>query len=131
MYDLPCPTYRHNLLTLLQFKDNLLAKGKAGGTEAGRLLLQEITNELKGTSEYESVDIHVRIFANLHKLATVLQAADRIKDVKQFKEFALGFTQSREHLYFIDVGDGKEMVDSRVRGRDIIPFLPPTAMSFF
>lgn len=125
MYDLPCSTHRHNLLTLLQFKDNLLAKGKAGGTEAGRLLLQEITNEVKGIPEYESVDIHVRIFANLHKLATVLQAADRIKEIKQFKDFALGFTQSREHLYFIDVGDGKEMVDSRVRGRDLVPLPLP------
>lgn len=102
----------------MQFKNNLLAKGKAGGTEAGRLLLQEISNEVRATSEHESIDIHVRIFANLYKLAAVLQAADRIKDIKQFKDFTLGFTQSREHLYFIDVGDGKEMVDSRVRGRD-------------
>lgn len=86
-------------------------------------MLQEISNEVKATSEHESVDIHVRIFANLYKLAAVLQAADRIKDIKQFKDFTLGFTQSREHLYFIDVGDGKEMVDSRVRGRDEIQFL--------
>lgn len=81
---------------------------------------------MKATSEHESIDIHVRIFANLYKLATVLQTADRIKDIKQFKDFTLGFTQSREHLYFIDVGDGKEMVDSRVRGKDRIQFSQPS-----
>lgn len=95
--------------------------GKAGGTEAGRILLQELTNELKAEFANESMDIHVKIFANLYKLATVLQLADRVKESKQFKEFALGFTQSREHLYFIDVGDGKEMVDSRVRGIYSVP----------
>ncbi|KAI5849268.1 hypothetical protein DFP73DRAFT_286911 [Morchella snyderi] len=97
------------------FKDNLLAQGKAGGTEAGRLLLQEITKEVQSEFPDESIDVHVKVFANLHKLATVLHVADRVKETKQFKDFTLGFTQCKEHFYFIDVGDGKEMVDSRVR----------------
>ncbi|RPB11540.1 hypothetical protein P167DRAFT_553971 [Morchella conica CCBAS932] len=97
------------------FKDNLLSQGKSGGTEAGRLLLQEITKEVQSEFPDESIDVHVKVFANLYKLATVLYVADRVEGPKQFKDFTLGFTQCKEHFYFIDVGDGKEMVDSRVR----------------
>jgi len=56
------------------------------------------------------------IFVNMYRLGSILQISGRVKEAKNFKDFATGFIQAKEHLYFIDVGDGKEMVDSRIRG---------------
>ncbi|KAG0124836.1 hypothetical protein HOY82DRAFT_581670 [Tuber indicum] len=94
------------------FAEELLVRGKSGGAEAGRLLIQALTESLVagGTPE-----VHVMVFVNMYKLANVLQFSGRVKEPKVFKDFAKGFIQAKEHLYFIDVGDGKEMVDSRIR----------------
>lgn len=78
-------------------------------------MLQELTNKLSQTPA-AGAEIHIKVFANVPKLAGVLSAAERVYDPEAFREFVVGFTQTREHLYFIDVGDGKEMVDSRIRG---------------
>ncbi|PUU75604.1 hypothetical protein B9Z19DRAFT_1102864 [Tuber borchii] len=94
------------------FTEELLAKGKSGGSEAGKLLIQALTEEFEAESTRE---VHVMIFVNMYKLGSILQVSGRVKEPKNFKDFAAGFIQAREHLYFIDVGDGKEMVDSRIR----------------
>ncbi|CUS15114.1 unnamed protein product [Tuber aestivum] len=94
------------------FTEELLAKGKSGGAEAGKLLIQALT-ESRGAGSLP--EVHVKIFVNMYKLANILQISGRVKEPKNFKDFAIGFIQAKEHLYFIDVGDGKEMVDSRIR----------------
>ncbi|PWW75562.1 hypothetical protein C7212DRAFT_281991 [Tuber magnatum] len=94
------------------FTEDLLAKGKPGGAEAGKLLIQALTESRWAGSTPE---VHVKVFVNMYKLANILQISGRVKEPKNFKDFATGFIQAKEHLYFIDVGDGKEMVDSRIR----------------
>ena len=63
------------------------------------------------------IEILVRVFANLNGLGGVLQRDGRLKETRQLREFASGFSGRQAFFDFVDVGAGKERADLKVRGK--------------
>ena len=55
----------------------------------------------------------VRIFANVDGVAERLRSRGIQTD---FRQFAVGFSQPRSLVDFVDVGRGKEMADAKIAG---------------
>ncbi|EWC48405.1 hypothetical protein DRE_02174 [Drechslerella stenobrocha 248] len=101
------------------FDLELIKRKKDGGSEAAERLLQEIRElvRIKGDKlrSMRDFDIRALVFANLDGLSKTLVKANLINP-GDLQQFFIGFTQRLEHVNFIDVGYGKEMADSKIRG---------------
>lgn len=58
--------------------------------------------------------IHIKIYASVNKLGNVMKTCNRTDD---FRAFTIGVTRSAPYVSFIDVGEGKEMADSKIKGK--------------
>ncbi|KAK6495331.1 hypothetical protein TWF481_003355 [Arthrobotrys musiformis] len=110
------------------FHLDLLKKKKDGGSEAAELLLSEI-RELVRTNRDDlcikgDFEIRALVFANLEGLSKTLVKSNVLKQ-GDLQQFFMGFTQRLEHVNFIDVGYGKEMADSKIRGEFLFHLKDP------
>ncbi|EPS40723.1 hypothetical protein H072_5361 [Dactylellina haptotyla CBS 200.50] len=110
------------------FHLDLLKKKKDGGSEAAELLLQDV-RELTRTKRDElcikgDFEIRALVFANLDGLSKALVKSNVLKP-GDLQQFFTGFTQRLEHVNFIDVGYGKEMADSKIRGEFLFHLKDP------
>ncbi|KAI5799890.1 hypothetical protein EDC01DRAFT_523986 [Geopyxis carbonaria] len=92
------------------FNSELIAEGRAGGRTAARKLHKEAKKHLS------EITPHIRVYANIEGLARALKHANIIGSVNTLREFVVGFSDPCvEHCDFIDVGDGKEMADEKIK----------------
>ncbi|KAF3160873.1 hypothetical protein TWF225_003144 [Orbilia oligospora] len=110
------------------FHLDLLKKKKEGGSEAAELLLSEIRELVRPNREDLCIkgdfEIRALVFANLDGLSKALVKSNILKQ-GDLQQFFMGFTQRLEHLNFIDVGYGKEMADSKIRGEFLFHLKDP------
>jgi hypothetical protein len=58
----------------------------------------------------------IRVFANVEGLSRNLKYGGLIPSGNVFRDFTIGFTDPvREHVDFIDVGEGKELADEKIK----------------
>jgi hypothetical protein len=102
---------------MMQFKEDLIRKGPEGGADAAQLLQQHI---LECISRFDSVDecsIIVRIYANLQGISKALARIGQAgHEARSLAPFTSSFTRSQELFDFIDTGDQKETVYSKIKG---------------
>jgi hypothetical protein len=56
---------------------------------------------------------HIKIYASIEKLGEVMRACGK---TDCFRAFTIGVTRSAPFVSFVDVGEGKEMADSKIKG---------------
>jgi hypothetical protein len=103
------------------FNDVLLKAGKAGGSEAASKLRLEIKNyvasKVDNTGDF---DVIVNIYLNLTGLATKLTLCGIIEKPNDLRVWMNAFSINQSLFNFIDVGDGKERADHKLKGTFVI-----------
>ncbi|KAF2201433.1 C-x8-C-x5-C-x3-H type zinc finger protein [Delitschia confertaspora ATCC 74209] len=98
------------------FQDALLQAGEHGGSEAASRLQQEIRNHV---SEYcrnaSSIPVVVHVYASMDKLASYLTAVKLLERPSDLRAFAQSFSVNQPLFSVIDVGQGKERADHRIK----------------
>lgn len=100
--------------------------GKDGGAEAAHRLHSEIKDSLRATYPDQAVDdwnVVVQVVLNLQGLANKLQACGIISSPNQITAFGRAFGLAQPLFSFIDVGEGKERADHKIR-ETLRVFLP-------
>lgn len=101
------------------FIDDILQAGQNGGGKAAALLEREITHYVAGIDGHSAGanwSIMVHIFANLDGLARKLYACGKISGQAEFTRMIQEFNSTASLFNFVDVGQGKERADNRMRG---------------
>ncbi|RGP68636.1 c-x8-c-x5-c-x3-h zinc finger [Fusarium longipes] len=93
--------------------DGLL--GLEGGKSAARALRTAVA-QLCSHERTGSLEIICRVVANVGGLSKALFNEGCIENIGLFRDFTLGFTQSKASFDFLDVGFGKERADAKIRG---------------
>jgi hypothetical protein len=94
----------------------LLSAGANGGSEAASILSQAIRNHLAKIYGNASWPIMVHIYLSLDKLAITLARAGVLKHPQELRQFAQSFSVNQPLFSIIDVGQGKERADYRIKG---------------
>ncbi|KAI0067693.1 hypothetical protein BV25DRAFT_1911578 [Artomyces pyxidatus] len=98
------------------FSQDLWGLGQIGGRQAAMLLTKGITDHVVSSDEAVSnrCRIWLSIFCNKAGLMDVLQR-NGVCNTTQFEEFFQGFNQASPLFSIIDVGNGKEAADSKIK----------------
>lgn len=106
------------LLTMLQFQDKYTTKRTQGGEALADELLIRIREYLRSLfDDADSLDILVRVYANLEGIANFLVRQDKVRNLGSLRAMATGFCGRISSFDWIDVGVGKEGSSGRkVRG---------------
>ncbi|KAL8626934.1 hypothetical protein Q9189_007377 [Teloschistes chrysophthalmus] len=109
------------------FRDVYLNKGEDGGKWAADALLGEVKTYLKqlGLPAGSNTDVVVRAYANLRGLGRACAKYGWIEGTTTtmttgLQQFASGFTGRQPLFDFVDVGDGKEKADQKIK--DVFSF---------
>ena len=100
------------------FQDYLYSSGREGGAEAASLLQQAIKQQLKelypdaNLGDYQIV---VNVVLNVQGLGKKLQSCNIISGPAELQSFGRAFGLAQPLFNFIDVGDGKERADHKIR----------------
>lgn len=98
------------------FQDLLLSSGANGGSEAASKLQYAIREHI--TSMYTNSShwpIMVHIYVSLDKLAQKMAQVGLLKHPQEFRAFAQSFSVNQPLFSIIDVGQGKERADHRIK----------------
>lgn len=101
-------------------------KGRDGGSDAAYQLHADIKQNLKSTYPDAAVDdwnIVVQVVLNLQGLATKLQSCGLVMNANEVFAFGRAFGSAQPLFSFIDVGQGKERADHKIR-ETLRVFLP-------
>lgn len=101
------------------FQDTLLqAAGGDGGSEAASRLQQAIRNHVASIhSNSGSWPVMVQIYLSLDKLAMKLAQVGLLRSPTELRAFAQRFSVNQPLFSVIDVGQGKERADHKIKGR--------------
>ncbi|KAL8665392.1 MAG: hypothetical protein Q9202_002285 [Teloschistes flavicans] len=103
------------------FRDVYLNKGEDGGRRAADELLGQIKKYLKELGlQAGSTDVVVRAYANIHGLGRACVKSGGMEATTNLHQFASGFTGRQPLFDFVDVGDGKEKADQKIK--DVFSF---------
>ncbi|KAK5173911.1 uncharacterized protein LTR77_002592 [Saxophila tyrrhenica] len=108
------------------FADYLYARGRDGGSDAAYQLHAEIKNHLKATYPDAAVDdwnVVVQVVLNLQGIAAKLHSCGLVMNPNEVFAFARAFGSAQPLFSFIDVGQGKERADHKIR-ETLRVFLP-------
>ncbi|ROT42488.1 hypothetical protein SODALDRAFT_374815 [Sodiomyces alkalinus F11] len=97
----------------LMFLGEFLRQGIEGGKKAAYALRAEIAG-LCGKPA-DDVEVIAKVYANLNGLSRAMQRHGVVEKDSDFKDFTLGFTQAKASFDFVDVGQGKERADSKIK----------------
>jgi hypothetical protein len=103
------------------FQDALLhcAAGD-GGSEAASLLYHEIRNHVASVhSNSGNWPVMVQIYLSLDKLAMKLAQVGLLRTPSDLRAFAQRFNVNQPLFSIIDVGQGKERADHKIKGRQL------------
>lgn len=101
-----------------QFLEGLVQGGKDGGDKAARLLLEASESHVQSTDPAapSNTCYKIRVYANVSGLTRAYRT-DKILDYdKDLTSFIQGFNKAHPLCDFVDVGDGKECCDVKMRG---------------
>ena len=101
------------------FVDDILRSGLNGGEMAAGRLHAEIKNYVERVFEHSAGadwSIMVQIFANLDGMSRKLYACGKSDGNADFMRLIQEFNSTAPLFSFIDVGQGKERADNRMRG---------------
>jgi hypothetical protein len=103
---------------LLQFQDKYITRRAQGGESLADELLIRIREYLRPLFEdADSLDILVRVYANLEGMANFLVREGKVRNLGQLRAMATGFCGRISSFDWVDVGVGKEGSSGRkVRG---------------
>ena len=99
-----------------QFEDDLIKQGASGGGEAANRLLDNIKRHVQQYDGAIHWKIIIRIYANLEGLLKKYAYIGFAEEERSLRQFVWGFTQSQPLFDFVDVGQGKERADHKIRG---------------
>ena len=100
------------------FSRDLIVRGFEGGQCAARMLADSIRAYLRENDFYEThYELSIYSFLNRKGLASALLEGKHIPDRICMDNFIVGFNQTGERFFMVDVGHGKERVDAKLRGK--------------
>lgn len=106
----------------LIFDDSLMKQGAIGGRDAAKILLSSlnslITHKLPEQAANASKILNkvvINMFINKTGLANILVKTGVVPDHATFHAFFAGLSQSHDLINVIDVGNGKEASDAKMR----------------
>jgi hypothetical protein len=91
-----------------KFARDLLEDDRSGGLEAARRLTTAIKAHMKGSPGYK---LWIFCFLNRRGLVAPLGIAEA-----SLNKFISGFNGAGAHCFAVDIGQGKELADNRIRG---------------
>ena len=101
----------------MQFLDDYVRDGGAGGERAARDLRQSILDHLKDKAYFQhDYKILIRVYANLQGLSKTYNDARIIPNSKVFLDFVQTFNKTHELVEIVDAGNDKEAADSKIKG---------------
>ncbi|KAF8922523.1 hypothetical protein CPB85DRAFT_1267926 [Mucidula mucida] len=115
------------------FADDLLRQGRVGGRNAATLLTKGITENVTNINGRiaSRARLWVTVYCNKQGLSETL-CNNNVCTVDDFDNFCLGFNQATPLFSIIDVGQGKEAADAKIKEylRVFSP-LPQMALIYF
>jgi len=100
------------------FREDLIAEGEDGGSQAAHELHASLQNFLQEAYNLPHIEIFVQVVLNLEGLTKALFVSGALKGVEDracLAKFGRGFARAQPLFSFNDVGWGKEQADHRVR----------------
>jgi hypothetical protein len=99
------------------FTDELIQAGKDGGSMAASLLHDEVKRYTASIFENTGgYDVVANLYINFVGLAGKLAACGIIESPEQFRVWINAFSINQPLFNIIDVGDGKERADHKLKG---------------
>ena len=104
------------------FQDVLLqAAGGDGGSEAASRLCHEIRNHVASIhSNSGNWPVMVQVYLSLEKLAMKLAQVGLLRSHSELRTFAQRFSVNQPLFSIIDVGQGKERADHKIKGKSCL-----------
>jgi hypothetical protein len=100
----------------VQFKEHLIKAGEEGGRQAAQELKEGVLEYMKTSApKHANFDVVGHIYLNLIGLNKQYTSRG-ISGVGVFASFVKGFNHAHRMIKIIDVGWGKERVDSEMNG---------------
>lgn len=131
--EMPCQQVSHHIYAEIstdefQFSDDLVKRKEQGGLKAALLLRQEalqhaqrICNLLPGTR------VLLRVYARIGGLAATYHRANILHQSEDYLSFQRGFTMQNPLSDYVDVGEGKDRADEKLKGQSC--HCPPSRIS--
>ncbi|PBK69703.1 hypothetical protein ARMSODRAFT_1018456 [Armillaria solidipes] len=110
----------HRVVTLIDgdgaiFASELIAQGLAGGHVAAQKLSDSILQHLGANYGANQYQLWVYIFYNKRGLVETFGRLGLTTLKIKFDDFAMGFNQAAERFLMVDVGNGKEAADAKIK----------------
>ncbi|KAI9063042.1 hypothetical protein FKP32DRAFT_1686352 [Trametes sanguinea] len=119
------------------FSADLIKQGQAGGRQAAALLTKGLTDYLASIDPADASapasrgQVWLTIYCNKSGLVETL-TGNAVCTVEEFEAFVLGFNQSSPLFSIVDVGNGKEAADSKIKEcLRVFTRFPQTSKVFF
>ncbi|KAJ7487636.1 hypothetical protein B0H11DRAFT_2014190 [Mycena galericulata] len=110
------------------FQKDLIAQGHPGGRQAAMLLTKGLTDYTQTSSRAQ---VWLTVYCNKTGLVETLINQD-VCTKDQFEEFCLGFNQAAPLFSILDVGQGKEAADAKIKEcLRVFTRFPQTSFVFF
>ncbi|EED79579.1 predicted protein [Postia placenta Mad-698-R] len=118
------------------FSSELLSTGQAGGRQAAMLLTKGLTDHLASTDSLDAAlpgrgQLWLTIYCNKSGLVETL-THNNVCTAEQFDAFCAGFNQASPLFSIVDVGNGKEAADAKIKEcLRVFTRFPQTSKVFF
>ncbi|KAJ6604686.1 hypothetical protein DFH09DRAFT_1123509 [Mycena vulgaris] len=115
------------------FQKDLITQGHTGGRQAAMLLTKGLTDYTRAidTQMSSRAQVWLTVYCNKTGLVETLVNQD-ICTKDQFEEFCLGFNQAAPLFSILDVGQGKEAADAKIKEYlRVFTRFPQTSFVFF
>ena len=90
--------------------------GRAGGQSAAKML-SDATEQFLLSNSIDQYQLWVYVFLNKRGLLETFRKAGLYGPKEGFDNFMIGFNKASDKFLMVDVGDGKEAVDAKIKGK--------------
>ncbi|KXN86379.1 hypothetical protein AN958_10241, partial [Leucoagaricus sp. SymC.cos] len=97
------------------FTPQLIALGQNGGHKAASRLSESIKDHIRSLDENHQFQLSVYIFFNKRGLTDTFNRCNYHSARIRLEDFVTGFNQASEKFIMVDVGNGKEAADSKIK----------------
>lgn len=98
------------------FSEDLISRGRQGGYDAARLLVDSLQSHLKEDFGENHYQFWIYVFFNKKGLMDALGRSSLSPLRSKLEDFVVGFNQASTRIVMLDVGFGKEEADGKVKG---------------
>lgn len=104
---------------MIKFKDELVVSGEIGRQDACRLRMGAVTEYIRGgeVELHSDLTIIVRVYANFKDLGRVYKNVEILPQASDLELFVRGFNKGHPLADCVDIGQGKECSDEKIRGQ--------------